>query len=104
MEYMDLFKAVMDKVSEEYSDAKSYAGLAAKARTDTTACKLFLRLSQAEIEHADWLKKEAQELIRNPSGKAVDVDKMQVIWDVKSDDWPDCELEVKWLANAAERG
>lgn len=103
MEYMDLYRIAVDKVGEELHDAQSYAMLAAKNKGEPSVCKLFLKLSQAEIEHADWLKKEAQNMIANAGAKNADADKMRTIWDVKVDDWAEEELEVKLVTAMVER-
>lgn len=98
-----MYRIVVDKVGEELHDAQSYAMLAAKNKADATACKLFLKLIQAEIEHSEWLKKEAKELIANAGARNVDMDKMQVIWDVKVDDWASQELEVRLVTAMVEK-
>lgn len=103
MEYMDLYRIAVDKVGEELHDAQSYAMLAAKNKADASTCKLFLKLSQAEIEHADWLRKEAKDMIANAGARNADADKMRTIWDVKVDDWAGQELEVRLVTAMAER-
>lgn len=92
-----IMEAISDHIDEEIEDARTYARMASKYRTDNPeASNTFLKLSKEEMTHAQMLRDLAESMIaKNPHDDSIK--DMYIIYDYLKGKQNEKMVEIKTM-------